>query len=157
MKLLPLILLPALAACSAGDLRRALVERSGEPLDRVDVAAVEGAPGLFVARCDYQSGWSGYFTCFAWQDGIRWEARIDRPPSEPVVSSVRGFTDPRFKGPLIEVKGDVGPNGTPHVYVYELRGRTLALLTRNDLAAGYDLAALAAPTPGVANASFQRD
>lgn len=95
------------------------------PLERVEVAPVEGTSGLFVARCDTQADWWGFFCCTAIRRGrVLWEASPDETPSEQSIHSVRGRVSAVTGRPLLEVVGKTHM-GNGFLYVYDLRGRRL--------------------------------
>lgn len=103
------------------------LSRDPTPLTRIDAAPVDGHPSIWVARCDTQEDWSGFFGCYGIRDGrVCWQARVDREPTEQSIFTVRGFRHPFFSGLLVEVVGRTHM-GNGSLYLYELKGVTLKL------------------------------
>lgn len=129
-----LLLAAAVAGCSRHPpvqaIREWTLRREPEPLVRVEASRVWDVPDLYVARCDYQESWWGFFGCYAIEGGrVVWQASIDEEPSEQSIHSVRGAACDVVGAPLIEVIG-VTHMGNGSLYVYELRDRALRTVLR---------------------------
>ena len=101
-----------------------------EPLVRVEITPIAEHPGLFAARCDFESDWWGFFGVYHLTDGrVDWQAGTTDEPDEQSIHRVRTLRLPNVGGPVIEVLGKTH-RGNGYLYLYELRGRQLSLLLK---------------------------
>ncbi len=109
-----------------------IILASDPKLVTVVAVPIEGVDSAYVAKCDYQTDWWGYFTCVGVIDGmIVWEAR-PREEQEPDEQSILSASSPshvKWKCPLIEVYGQTH-QGNGDFYLYEFKNRSLTLLLK---------------------------
>ena len=99
-----------------------------EPLSRVEAFPIPGHSDRFVAICDYQREWNGFFGVYHISGNhVQWQAQIDAEPDEQSIDSVRSLLLPGFKLPIVEVFG-MTHRGNGNLYLYELKDRQLRLL-----------------------------
>lgn len=97
-------------------------------LEHIVVVPFSDEPSLFLARCDYQKDWWGFFGCYRYERGkITLQARVDTEPVEQSIYSVLGIRLLSFHGPLVQVIGRTHM-GTGYLYLYELEDERLRLL-----------------------------
>jgi len=107
--------------------RAAFAEDPEHPLERVEVSAIEGETGIYVAIRDTQPRWWGDFICFKYDRGrIEWVAGSSAVAEQSILE-VRGFKLPGFSWPFVEVFGTTHM-GNGSCYLYELRDNALRLV-----------------------------
>jgi hypothetical protein len=115
------------------DLKRIELSAVVSQPDRLWAEPVD-APRLYVARCDTEPRWWGYFCVVAVEDGrLVWTAspQGDDEPGEQSIDAARGFILPGFEHPLVEVFGTTHMgNGNYYLYQLDPAARSLRLLLK---------------------------
>ena len=106
------------------------MRKPDETIKRIEAFPVPGSPTLFIAICDHEPHWWGFFGLYKLEEGhIAWQASCDKPPDENSIRNLQARTLPGFGAPIVEVYG-MTHMGNGNLYLYELQNRKLVLLLK---------------------------